>query len=106
MEYIKQSNLSFKIKIDEFMNLMPSTEIKIKKVLDDYLGKLKKNERIKALAQNIISEIEKQSLFKNNKAIFYLDENDNSTSKICNNFKDIFDCQFISSDLIIEDYQY
>ena len=82
MEYIKQSNLSFKIKIDEFMNLMPSTEIKIKKVLDDYLGKLKKNERIKALEQNIISEIEKQSLFKNNKAIFYLDENDNSTSKI------------------------
>ena len=78
---------------------MPTIEIKIKKEIDDYFEKLDNNERLESIAQNIINKIGKQSLFKNNKAIFYLDVNHNSTSRICKNLKDIFDCHFILSNL-------
>ena len=104
MENIKQLNLSFKIKIDEFLNLLPTTEIKIKKAIEEYFEKIKNNERIREIALNIIKQIKKQSLFKNNKAIFYLKSNQKSTYKICNNLEDIFDCKLILSDLDIKDY--
>ena len=104
-DYINIINLTYKKEINEFINDLTQEEINIKHAKEKYYNSLEKNEKIENIAKIINTDFEKYSFFKNNKVKIYLDVNQDSTPKICNCFKDIFNCQFSLLELNIENYK-
>ena len=90
---INISNLPFLHKINDFLNLLKTKEIIIKRLANRHYNynSLKNDNKIKILSKNIIEQFEDASLFKNYKLQFYLQKNHESTKAICSYLEKYFD---------------
>ena len=92
---IEINNIIYKKAITIFINLLISTEIKIKREFNNYLYLLKQDNSLQQLINEIISELKEVSLYKNLKALIYLDINNESTKTLEKYLSDKITCEFI-----------
>ena len=104
-DYINVVNLPVKCKINEFINLLTTEEIKIKRLFNNYYNDLEKNNKLIEVFKDIKKQLEKVNFFKNNKLKIYLDQNHKSSLSIFKYLKDVFTCEFILLDLNCKDYK-
>ena len=104
-DYINYSNLTFKNKINEFINLLTTEEVQIKRLVNKYINVLDENEKI----NNIVKEIKVQfgdvKFFKKNILKIYLDKSNKYTSTIENYLKSIFTLESIYLNSKYEKYK-
>lgn len=108
IEKINQSNLLFKLKANQFINLLTTNEIKLKRLVDEYYNNLKNDKKLIILSNDLkvkYFDFENINFFNNNKMKIYLDVNDETTQNIVEKLKNIFDCKFILSSYSIDNYE-
>jgi len=79
-------------KINNFLNLLKTKEIKIKRLTNKYYNynSLENDNKIRKLTKKFIEQFEGVSLFKNNRLKIYLEKNHESSGMICDYLKDLF----------------
>ena len=100
-------NLPFLRKINDFLNLLKTEEIKIKRLANKHYNydSLEKDNKIKKLEKKFIEQFEGVSLFKNNRLKIYLEKNNESSGIICNYLKDLFTFESSLDDLKCKNYK-
>ena len=105
LDYKNIINIQFKENINKFLNLLLTTEIKIKREFDDYYKLLMESKNMKNISEQICSDMSKYSFFKNNVVKIYLDINHESSIKIMNALNKIFKCDIRLIDLKSDNYK-
>ena len=100
-------NLPFFRKINDFLNLLKTEEIKIKRLANKHYNydSLEKDNKIKKLEKKFIEQFEGVSLFKNNGLKIYLEKNNESSGIISNYLKDLFTFESSLDDLKCKNYK-
>ena len=93
-------------KINDFLNLLKTKEIKIKRLANRHYNynSLKNDNKIKKLAKKFIEQFEGVSLFKNNRLKIYLEKNHESSGMIIDYLKDLFNFESLLDDLKCKKY--
>ena len=100
-------NLPFLRKINDFLNLLKTEEIKIKRLANKHYNynSLENDNKLIKLAKNIIEQLKDANLFKNNKLQITLKKNHESSKAICDYLKDLFTFESTLIDTNIKDYK-
>ena len=100
-------NLPFLRKINDFLNLLKTEEIKIKRLAKKHYNynSLENDNKLIKLAKNIIEQLKDANLFKNNKLQITLKKNHESSKAICDYLKDLFTFESTLIDTNIKDYK-